>query len=54
MEKSRHIKSLWERFQDQKEEPWPFLDFDEFKGWYAKQEKIRNESKKESNSNRTS
>ena len=34
-------KSLWEKFQDQKEEPWPFIDFDEFKGWYDKQEKMR-------------
>ena len=41
MEESKHIKSLWERFQDQKEEPWPFIDFEEFKAWYEKQLKLR-------------
>jgi hypothetical protein len=39
--KENYKKSLWERFQDQKEDPWPFLDFEEFKAWYDKQEKIR-------------
>ena len=29
MEEIKDIKSLWERFQDQKEEPWPFVDFDQ-------------------------
>ena len=32
-------KSLWELFQDQKHEPWPFLDFQEFKAWYLTQQK---------------
>ena len=41
MKEYKHKKSLWEKFQDQKEEPWPFIDFDEFKGWYDKQEKMR-------------
>ena len=26
---SNYKKSLWERFQDQKQEPWPFIDFDQ-------------------------
>jgi hypothetical protein len=38
---SNYKKSLWERFQDQKEEPWPFVDFDEYKAWEDKQEKMR-------------
>jgi len=29
--------SLWERFQQQLDEPWPFTDFDEFKDWWNKQ-----------------
>ena len=52
--KSSYKKSLWEKFQDQKDEPWPFTDFNEFKSWYYKQEKIRNESKKKLDSNRSS
>ena len=38
-------KSLWERFQDQLEEPWPFVDFDEYKAWEDKQEKLRKQAK---------
>jgi hypothetical protein len=34
-------KSFWERFQDQKQDPWSFLDLKEFKAWYGKQGKIR-------------
>jgi len=45
IEESKHIKSLWERFQDQKEEPWPFVDFDEYKAWEDKQEKLRKQAK---------
>ena len=45
IEESKHIKSLWERFQDQKHEPWPFLDFQEFKAWYLTQQKRNKEAK---------
>lgn len=38
-------KSLWERFQDQKEEPWPFVDFEEYKAWEDKQQKLREQAK---------
>ena len=38
-------KSLWERFQDQKEEPWPFVNFEEYKAWEDKQEKLRKRAK---------
>lgn len=31
-------KNLWERFQQQKDEPWPFYDFDRFKEWWFVQE----------------
>ena len=34
-------KSLWERFQDQKEEPWPFVDFEEYKNFYYRWEAIK-------------
>lgn len=29
--------NLWERFQQQLNEPWPFTDFEEFKVWWNKQ-----------------
>lgn len=45
MIEDKHIKSLWERFQDQKQEPWPFVDFDEYKAWEDKQEKLREQAK---------
>jgi hypothetical protein len=38
---SNYKKSLWERFQDQKQEPWPFLVYGEFVAWYIAQEKRR-------------
>lgn len=51
MEESKHIKSLWERFQDQKEEPWPFVDFDEYKHWEDKQERLRKQGKEKHREN---
>ncbi len=33
-------KSLWELYQDQLDDVWCFTDFDEFKGWWAKQMEI--------------
>lgn len=29
-------KSMWEKFQDQKEEPWAITDWEEYKEWYSK------------------
>ena len=45
MKEVKDVKSRWERFQDQKEEPWPFVDFDEYKAWEDKQEKLREQAK---------
>jgi len=44
MKKVKDVKSLWERFQDQKEEPWPFVDFDEYKNFYYRWEAIKKKS----------
>ena len=44
MEENKHVKSLWERFQDQKEEPWPFIDFEEYKKFYYTWEAIKKKS----------
>lgn len=33
--------SLWEKYQTQLKEPWPFLVYGEFKAWYMTQEKRR-------------
>lgn len=37
-------KNLWERFQQQKDEPWPFYDFDEYKEWWFVQEERMNKN----------